>query len=149
MTGYVYRDPRRGRHVPTATEANVARAITTPDSVTGRRQHEGMVAWQARAVLDVIVTAVREGREPFAGIWDDAVAAGREDERARWTRIEPDPDQPGYNRGVFDVSGFVAETYKAQLAEAVAAERGRIVARLRGKHGDDLAQMLADMLEEP
>ena len=83
MTGYVYRDPRRGRHMPTATEANVARAITTPDSVTGRRMHEARAAWQARAVLDVIVTAIREGREPFAGIWDDAVAAGREDERQR------------------------------------------------------------------
>jgi len=106
VTGYVYGASRKGRHVPTATEASVARAITTPDSVTGRRQHEGMTAWQARAVLDVITTAIREGREPFAGIWDDAVAAGRDDERRA------------------------------------------IVARLRGKHGDDLAAMLADMVEE-
>ncbi len=83
MTGYVYGASRKGRHVPTATEASVARAITTPDSVTGRRQHEGMVAWQARAVLDVVTTAVREGREPFAGLRDDAVAEGREDERER------------------------------------------------------------------
>ncbi len=83
MTGYVYGASRKGRHVPTATEANVARAITTPDSVTGRRQHEAHAAWQARAVLDVIVKAIREGRELFAGIWDDTVAAGREDERQR------------------------------------------------------------------
>lgn len=34
------------------------------------------------------------------------------------TRIEPDPDQPGYNRGVFD--------FDAAVAQAVARERERI-----------------------
>jgi hypothetical protein len=81
--GYVWRDPARHRRPPQhTTEAAVTQAITNPDTVTPRRQYETQASWQARAVLDVISQAIRQGREPFAGLWDDAVAAGREHERA-------------------------------------------------------------------
>ncbi len=83
MPPYVYRDPARARHrAPSTTEAAVIRAITAPDTVTSRRQHETHAAWQARAVLHVVEEAVRDGREPFAAAWDDAVAAGAAAERA-------------------------------------------------------------------
>ncbi len=52
-----------------------------------------------------------------------AIAAA---ERAKWIRIEPDPDSPSHNQGVFDVSALVAE--------AVAAERERC-AQLAEEHG--------------
>lgn len=107
MTPYMWRDPGRQRRLPEhSLEARVARAIVTPETVTNRRQREGHAAWQARAVLDLITAAIREGREPFAGIRDDAVAAGRE------------------------------------------YEREHIVARLRGRAGDDLAAIVADMIGE-
>jgi len=80
VTAYIWRDPAR-RTPEHTTEAQVTRAIIHPDAVTPRLRHETMAAWQARAVLDVIVQAIRNGREPFAGIRDDAVAAGRAAER--------------------------------------------------------------------
>jgi hypothetical protein len=67
------------------------------------------------AVLRETIHVVLEAAGPL-------IAAG---ERARWTRIEPDPDQPGYNRGVFDVSGFAAEEIERHREKIRAGERER------------------------
>jgi len=106
VTAYVYRDPRHRKPPEHSTEARVAKAITNPDTVTPRRQYEALQAWQVRAVLDVIAAAIRAGKEPFAGLRDDAVAAGREDERKN------------------------------------------MIAVLRARAGDGMAQFAAEILEE-
>jgi hypothetical protein len=91
-----------------------------------------------------------------AGAYAAGLADGAAAERERWIRIEPDPAQPGHNRGVFEVGALVAEVYADQIAEAAAAERARI-RRLaaeheaqylidRGTHADFAA--FADLLRE-
>jgi len=78
------------------------------------------------------VTHSSAGFDFDGAIYAQGVRDGAAAERERWTRIEPDPGQPGYNRGVFDASGFVAEVYATQIAEAVAAERERVTRVLLG-----------------
>lgn len=60
---------------------------------------------------------------------------------AAWTRIEPDPEAPGYNRGVFDVSGFAAEVLAPAERERIRAE-GAAAERERIRQSPDLSLVL-------
>jgi hypothetical protein len=95
-------------HAPDLAEALAVHIASGPD---GRKIAELVGAAIARAAHDAVEAAAPHIR-----------VAAVEEERERWCRIEPDPEQPGYNRGVFDVSGFTAEV--------VAGERDAIRAQV-------------------
>ena len=65
------------------------------------------------------------GRLVTCAVLKTAVPAIRKAERERWTRIEADPDQPGYNQGVFDLSGFAAAVVAEEREKIRAEERER------------------------
>lgn len=101
---------------PWAGEAVLLAAGAIWDAHTNGPVPVGRGQWcnqLARAAVQAALPVVR------------AAAAAEERERllnGPVAQIEPDPDQPGYNRGVFDVD--------AAIAQAVAAERERIADRV-------------------
>lgn len=98
--------------------------VDAPQAVSGKavmivRQH--LINNGATIPVDVIREAL-EAAAPHLAAAERLRLAGDID----LTRIEPDPDQPGYNRGVFDVT--------AAAAQAAVRERERC-AQLAEQHG--------------